>query len=73
VNAWKEPATANAGFREKHKLTFPVIVDERGQAASLYGILGVPHVVLIDPEGRIRISGSLDASAGALEKLLQEP
>jgi len=48
-------------------------VDERGQAASLYGILGVPRVVLIDPEGQIRISGSLDAAAGALEKLLQEP
>jgi peroxiredoxin len=73
VNAWKEPAAANAGFREKHKLTFPVLVDERGRAASLYGILGVPHVVLIDPKGQIRISGSLDAAAGALEKLLQEP
>jgi hypothetical protein len=45
----------------------------RAVAASLYGILGVPHAVLIDPDGRIRISGSLDAAAGALEKLLQEP
>jgi peroxiredoxin len=69
VNAWQEPAAANAGFREKHKLTFPVLVDESGRAASLYGIGGVPHVVLIDPQGQIRISGSLDAAAGELDKL----
>jgi peroxiredoxin len=72
VNAWREPAAANAGFRAKHKLTFPVLVDESGRAASLYGIGGVPHVVLIDPQGQIQVSGSLDAAASALEKLLQK-
>lgn len=43
-------------FAQKHKLTFPVLVDEtkEGKTAKAYGIIGVPTNVVIGKDGKIR-------------------
>lgn len=41
-------------YLDKHELAFPVVVDEEGRLARLYGVTGVPVSFVIDADGRIR-------------------
>lgn len=43
-------------------IAYPVLVDEAGDAASAYGISGLPHTVVLDPQGRVRaeFEGAID-------------
>ncbi len=34
-------------------IKFPVVVDERGKIAFLYGVMGVPTIYVIDPQGYV--------------------
>lgn len=43
-------------YLEEHGLAFPVVVDEEGRLARLYGVSGVPISFVIDAEGRIRFT-----------------
>ena len=40
---------------EKHQLPWPLVLDTEGDdsVANLYGIIGVPTYVLLDPEGKV--------------------
>ena len=40
-------------FMQKHKLSFPVLLDPAGTLKTLYRTTGVPESVIIDKEGRI--------------------
>jgi peroxiredoxin len=40
-------------FMQKHKLSFPVLLDSAGTLKNLYRTTGVPESVIIDKEGRI--------------------
>lgn len=65
VNAWRQPSSDCQTFKQRHKLTFPVLVDERGIVTERYGVTYVPYLVLIDRNGRIRFAG------GELDKMVQ--
>lgn len=43
-----------ANFIKRYNITFPVLLDEGGEAADSYGLLGVPTYFLVDKKGTIR-------------------
>ncbi len=64
-------------FLEERRMHYPVLYDDAG-VAKAYGIMGIPHFVLIDRKGllRHRIVGGTEKTAArieaALERLLGE-
>jgi peroxiredoxin len=40
-------------FVEEFDMTFPVLLDTRGEVPRLYGLLGLPMSIFVDREGRI--------------------
>lgn len=40
-------------YMDKHKLSFPVIIDADGHIARRYGVAAVPASFIIDPQGKI--------------------
>lgn len=40
-------------FASKHQISFTILLDERGDVAGSYGIVGVPAMVLIDRDGNV--------------------
>lgn len=49
------------------QLPFPVLIDGEGKTFGVYGILGIPNVLLIDPEGRLVKNGDLTMLAEKLK------
>jgi peroxiredoxin len=59
-------------FMKKHKLSFPALLDTKGDIKSLYQTTGVPESFIIDKEGIIveKIIGPRDwASPGAIRSI----
>lgn len=58
----KDSASAVRRFVKSHQVTFPVLLDARGELASRWGLKSVPTTVLIDKQGRPRwrIEGMVD-------------
>lgn len=54
IAAWSEGEEVIRQYMAEHELDFPVLVDEHGQWASVFGVQGVPASFVIDPEGEIR-------------------
>ena len=54
VASWSEDRSAVQVFMREHSLSMPVIVDEDGEWARLYGVSGVPTSFIIDDQGTIR-------------------
>lgn len=71
--------SAVAPFIEARKLTFPVLLDPRSVAQSIYGVGAIPTSFLLDRRGRIvsREVGAMDWNSAAarsiVERLLGEP
>jgi peroxiredoxin len=42
-------------FRDKHKLTYPVLVDVGDKVAQNYGVMGFPTNVVIDQKCVVRL------------------
>lgn len=40
-------------FAERHKLSFPIVIDKDGQVQTAYGIGTLPATFLIDKEGKV--------------------
>jgi peroxiredoxin len=40
-------------YRQRHHLTFPLLLDQNEQYASQFALQGIPTNVLVDPFGRI--------------------
>jgi peroxiredoxin len=59
INVWEhENQRAHVKeYRERHRLTFPLLLDEGERYAAQFGLQGVPTNVLVDPFGRIREIG----------------
>ncbi len=54
VASWSEGAAEVRQFMRQEELDMPVIVDENGELARLYGVRGVPASYLVDKNGIIR-------------------
>jgi len=63
VNA-EESADEAAAFVNSHQMTFPVVLDARGDIQRLYNVRGLPTTVFIDRTGRV---------AGVWTGLLPQP
>lgn len=54
VASWSDGAEQVAQFMRENNLNMPVIVDEDGEWAKLYGVRAVPASFIIDAKGEIR-------------------
>lgn len=48
-----DPPKTIQEFKLKHKLTFPILVDEGGKTRKLYDLSGVPETFIIGRDGRL--------------------
>jgi peroxiredoxin len=66
-----EPQQKARAFQQKHGLTYPILLDEKGTVSAAYRVQGLPTNVIIDREGKVRY---IDAgfNASAIGKKLQE-
>jgi thiol:disulfide interchange protein len=49
-NTWSDPRVARA---MSNFVFMPVNVDTNSELSGLYGVSGIPHVVIVSPDGRI--------------------
>ncbi len=54
VNSNDTPANIRA-FSQAFPIPFPTLVDSQGAAAEAYGVQGIPRLVMIDTQGRVRL------------------
>jgi peroxiredoxin len=54
----KEGTRKVRAFKERFKLTFPILLDSDGRVGSEYGVISIPTTYLIDREGYV-IGGAL--------------
>lgn len=54
VNSWGEPRELIAGYARRYRVGWPLLPDQPGNVASLYGVRGTPTNVFIDARGVIR-------------------
>ncbi len=74
VNASLEPAAPSKAYKETHRLTFPVLIDETGHTPSNYGVDFIPQIAVIDRRGRlVAAQVEIDDLAQRLDGLLKEP
>ena len=52
VAVWDEPANTEAAISQ-HQIPWPVIINAQTIPTDLYGISGIPCIILFDPEGNI--------------------
>lgn len=58
-------------FVRDYKLTFPVLLDSKGEVGNIYGVRGIPVAFIIDKEGLIveKVVGARDwSSPDSIEK-----
>ncbi|MDG2422856.1 MAG: TlpA disulfide reductase family protein [Phycisphaerales bacterium] len=48
-----EPANKVKAFLEQSKWDLPVLMDTKGEVARKYGVGGIPHTVVIGPDGKV--------------------
>jgi thiol-disulfide isomerase/thioredoxin len=51
------PALAEWSKDDKHLMTWPIAVGSGNVFNPEYGVMGIPHVVILDPEGKVRYRG----------------
>jgi len=54
IASWSEGEAQVREYLKKEQLNFPVIVDEDGEWANVYGVKGVPASFIVDRSGNIR-------------------
>ncbi len=47
-------------WQEKHKLSYPLLLDSTGDVGKRYGVRMMPHLFIINREGKIVYSGAID-------------
>jgi peroxiredoxin len=62
----KEDADNVKAFKEKYKLSFPILLDSDGIVGQFYGVISIPTTYLVDREGYI-IGGAIGARDWATE------
>ena len=75
----REGTEAIRGYAKELGLTFPLVLDPKGEITALYGVIGLPTTFLIGRDGRAvaRAIGSREWAAGPgrvlIQALLAEP
>lgn len=72
VAVWDDPADSRKAI-EQLSLPWPQILNSQQAATDLYGIAGIPHIMLIDPEGTIVARGMTGDSLRAVVKRALTP
>lgn len=62
----EEPREKVSRFAEKYNVSYRVLLDEKGNVAETYKIVGIPSMVLIDKEGKV-----LSRQYLAMDRLLE--
>jgi peroxiredoxin len=59
INVWEHTNQVEhvKDYRQRHHLTFPLLLDQEERYASQFDLQGVPTNVLVDPFGRIQAIG----------------
>ena len=62
-----------AEFVADHGYTLTVLFDSNGRVAGAYGVVGIPHTVVVDREGEVHyVPGGLDDVEDTLRQLVGE-
>jgi cytochrome c biogenesis protein CcmG, thiol:disulfide interchange protein DsbE len=71
---YRDPAAGARAFVEEFGITYPSVLDDDGQLASDYGVLGLPTTFVISPDGTIAFgfTGRIDEAvlSRAIEDVL---
>ncbi len=60
-------------FTQKHGIKYTVLIDTEAYLAREYGIIGVPTLLVLDLEGKIRYSGhSLEEAKQTINQLIEK-
>jgi peroxiredoxin len=70
-SAGTDPIQKAREFKEKHKLTYPILMDVDGKVREAFNVNAFPTNVLIDREGKVRYIEP-GFNAGGLNRMLQE-
>jgi len=65
----QEPKERVSRFAEKYKVPYRMLLDEKGDVAEAYRIVGIPSMILVDKDGKI-LSSQYLAMDRILENLL---
>lgn len=57
-----EAKAMNAEYAEAWGIEYPILIDADKSVAELYRVRIVPHVIVIDAEGKIRYTGAIDTA-----------
>ena len=73
IAIWDDPGKVS-GYVEEFNLTYPNVIDEKGQIAINYGVAGIPEKFFIDSSGNVvrKFVGPMDPDAlkAALDSML---
>lgn len=58
IGAGDETAEAQARFADAHGFRWRKVLDENDAVAKAYGVESIPHLVLVDPEGKVVVAGN---------------
>lgn len=72
IALWAEgdPFERAQQFAQKHKLTYPILVDDKKGTDKKFGVRGVPTTVVVTQDGKIH-SVILGADLEALDEAVQ--
>jgi len=66
----QEPADRIRPFAEKAKILYPILLDQDGEVAHQYGLVGIPAAILLSKGGKVIYYGF--APPKNIEQLIQE-
>lgn len=72
VAVWDDPADSRKAI-EQLELPWPQILNSQQAATDIYGVAGIPHIMLIDPDGVIVARGMTGDSLRNIVKRLFTP
>lgn len=54
----------NVKAKGEFAMSYPVLIDEKGDVGRAYGAQRTPHMVVIDPQGTVVYAGAIDSTKG---------
>jgi peroxiredoxin len=70
----RESAAKVEAFRNKFQITFPILLDRRGDVGDAYGVLAIPATFILDRQGMIigKATGARDWISAPARRFIQE-